>query len=257
MAPEAPLRIYLAGNVCLERGTVLVTARRFPGRQGRLAFALLAAERGRALSREEIAEELWNGDLPRAWDTALRAIMSKLRRVLGEVGLDGSEALASAFGCYQLKLPDDAWVDLEAAADAVHLAESALRGGRHEEANGWALVANAVARRPFLPGEESPWAARRRAELRDIRVRALECRAATAIERTLYPLAIRDAEEVVALEPFRETAYQLLMRAHAGAGNPAEALRVYERCRALLADELGTDPSADTQAVYVDILRSK
>lgn len=254
---EGPLRIYLAGNVCLERGAVLVPERRFPGRQGRLAFALLAAERGRALSREEIAEELWSGELPRAWDTALRAIMSKLRGVLGEVGLDGSRTLESAFGCYQLKLPGNAWVDLEAAADAVHLAESALRAGRHQEANGWALVANAVARRPFLPGEEGPWVARRRAELRDIRVRALECRAATAIERGLFPLAVRDADEVVELEPFRETAYQLLMRAHAGAGNPAQALRVYDRCRSLLADELGTDPSADTQAIHLDILRSK
>jgi DNA-binding SARP family transcriptional activator len=56
--------------------------------------------------------------------------------------------------------------------------------------------------------------------------------------------------------PFRETGYQLLMRAHAAVGNRAEALRVYERCRSLLSEELGVPPSSQTEAVYLDILRS-
>jgi DNA-binding SARP family transcriptional activator len=242
--------------VCLERGAVLVPESRLPARQGRLAFAMLAAERGRTVSTEELAEELWSGDPPRAWGPALRAIMSKVRGVLSEVGLDGSDALASAFGCYQLRLPVDAWVDVEAAAEAVHRAEGALRAGNPVEANGWALVASSVSRRPFLVGEEGPWATRRRAALRDIRVRSLECRAEILVGKGDYTLAVGDAGEVVALEPFRETGYQLLMRAHAGAGNPAEALRVYERCRALLAYELGASPSAPTEALYLEILRS-
>ena len=40
------------------------------------------------------------------------------------------------------------------------------------------------------------------------------------------------------------------------AGNPAEALRVYERCRRFLADELGAYPSPESKAVYLEILRS-
>jgi DNA-binding SARP family transcriptional activator len=39
-------------------------------------------------------------------------------------------------------------------------------------------------------------------------------------------------------------------------GNRAEALRVYECCRNLLSDELGVPPSPQTEAVYLDILRS-
>jgi DNA-binding SARP family transcriptional activator len=46
---------------------------------------------------------------------------------------------------------------------------------------------------------------------------------------------------MVRLEPFRETAYQLLMKTHAAAGDRAEALRVYARCREVLRDELGVD----------------
>jgi len=46
------------------------------------------------------------------------------------------------------------------------------------------------------------------------------------------------------------------MRAYAAAGNRAEALRVYERCRKLIAKELGADPSPETQAVHLKLLRS-
>jgi len=67
---------------------------------------------------------------------------------------------------------------------------------------------------------------------------------------------VKHAKETVAIEPFRETSYQLLMQAHAAVGNRAEALRVYERCRNLLSEELGVSPSPQTEAVYLDILRS-
>jgi streptogramin lyase len=46
------------------------------------------------------------------------------------------------------------------------------------------------------------------------------------------------------------------MEAHAAAGNPAESLRVYERCRRFLGEELGAYPSAGTEAVYLEILRT-
>jgi SARP family transcriptional regulator, regulator of embCAB operon len=58
----------------------------------------------------------------------------------------------------------------------------------------------------------------------------------------------------VAVRPFRETAWQLLMRAHAAAGNTAEALRAYERCRNLIAEELGVPPSPETQAVHSELI---
>jgi DNA-binding SARP family transcriptional activator len=46
------------------------------------------------------------------------------------------------------------------------------------------------------------------------------------------------------------------MQAHAAAGNRAEALRVYQRCRELLAEELGVDPSQETETVYVGMLQA-
>jgi len=46
------------------------------------------------------------------------------------------------------------------------------------------------------------------------------------------------------------------MRAHAAAGNRAEALRAYDRCRTLLAEELGVSPSPALDQLYEAVLTS-
>jgi DNA-binding SARP family transcriptional activator len=252
-----PLRIYLTGRVLVEEsGTVLLDERSLMGRQGRLVFAYLVGEHLRAVSRDELAEELWLDAVPPpSWERSLSALISKLRALLASAGIPGV-ALTGSFGHYQLLLPADVWIDLEAASEAIDRAESALRGDKPREAWGWAQVAYQISRRSFLMGEEGPWVTLKRSELREVLVRAHECLSEPSTWHTEPEYAVRHAKEAVAIEPFRETSYQLLMRAHAAVGNRAEALRVYERCRSLLSEELGVPPSPQTEAVYLEILRS-
>ncbi len=228
----------------------------FPGQQGRLAFAYLVCERSRPVSRAELAEVLWPASLAPSWDTALSAIVSKLRTLCGKAGLDGSAVLTSSAGCYQLRLPGAVWLDLEAAAEGIHDAEVALRADDPRGAYGPSAIAHHIARRPLFAGDEGPWVEARRDKLRGILVRALECRAEVYLWNREFTLAVEAAKDVVALEPFRETGYQLLMRGHAAAGNAAEGLWTYERCRKLLSEELGVDPSRQTKAIHEEILRA-
>ncbi len=105
-----PLRIYLTNRVLIEeRGTVLLDERRLMGRQGRLAFAYLVGEHLRAVSRDELAEELWLGTLPPSWKRSLNTIISKLRALLASVGIP-DVALSGSFGRYQILLPVDTWM---------------------------------------------------------------------------------------------------------------------------------------------------
>lgn len=57
------------------------------------------------------------------------------------------------------------------------------------------------------------------------------------------------AQQQVQLEPWREEAHQQLMRVLVASGQRSAALAQYEICKRLLADELGVEPSAATQAL--------
>jgi YVTN family beta-propeller protein len=249
------LRVFLAGRVAVERDGAAIGEERFPGRQGRLLFAYLVAEQGRPVPRDELAEALWGEAPPATWEKALTVLVSKLRGLLAESGLDGAKVLTSAFGCYRLDLPEGTWVDVIAANDAVAEAEAALAADDLEHAEAVATQGASLARPLFLSGEEGDWVDAKRRELSDILRRALSCLAEACL-RSGDEAAAKWAEEAIALEPYRETGYRHLMAAHAAAGNRAEALRVYEQCRQLLATELGAYPSPETESIYRELLEA-
>jgi YVTN family beta-propeller protein len=250
------LRISLVGGVAVQGDGVVLGEDRFPGRQGRLLFAYLVLEQARPVPRDELAEVLWGEDPPATWDKALTVLASKLRALLTELGSGGAITLTGAFGCYRLGLPEGTWVDVLAAASAAQEAERALAADDLERAKAAAMRSASLAREPFLPGEEGSWVAERRRELADVRSRALGCLADASLGLGDASAAARWAEEAIALEPFRETGYRRLMEAHSAAGNRAEALRVYERCRRLLAEELGAYPSPETETIYRRLLQA-
>lgn len=248
-------RIYLTGTVAIEYGEQLIRERDFPGRQGRTAFVYLALHRHRTIHRHELLTAIWPDGETSQGEAGLDPIMSKLRGVLRTGFHPAPAGVEVIAGTMALQLPATTWVDIEAAANALDEAEGALR--RNDSA-AWGLANTAVVitRRPFLPNAEAPWIESQRSVLRAMQLRALQCLVTVSASNHEPLLAIQHASEMVQLEPFRETAYQLLMRMHAAAGDRAEALRVFARCRRLLRDELGVSPSPQTEAVYLEILKA-
>src|SRR5438094_2042784 len=155
------LRIYLTGDLCLSKDGRLLRAGRLPGRQGRRLFVYLALERSRPVTRDELVESLWPQQRPTAFDVALSAMVSKLRSLLAELGLD-RRTLTAASGCYRLELPAGSWIDIEAANESVHMAEAALLAGETHAGYGPAVVACAILHRPAPPGEGGIWIGTRR-----------------------------------------------------------------------------------------------
>ena len=250
LAPAPPTRIQLCGPTVIERAGERLEGR-LPGRQGRLLFAYLVLNRHRLTSRDELVEALWPHELPSASEAGLNALISKLRKVLGPEVIDGRSSL-------RLRLGEDCPVDVEAATEAVHRAESRVALGEWKRAWGPSLVALFVAEREFLPGEHAAWIDEERRHLKEVRIRALEAYAAAALGTggTELLAAVRAGRQLVSLVPLRESGYRLLMQALASQGNVAEALLVYANLREVLRDELGVSPCATTQAVYHQLLRA-
>jgi DNA-binding SARP family transcriptional activator len=86
------IRIYLTSEVRVEHGEVLLGERDWPGRQGRVVLAMLAAERDRPIARDVLADELWGDQPPEAFDKALMAVVSKLRAALRAIGVVDPQA---------------------------------------------------------------------------------------------------------------------------------------------------------------------
>lgn len=256
-AQTGRLRFYLAGPLCVEWGARVLADRDLPGRQARLLLAHLVLERARPVPREVLAELLWPGDTPPSWETSLKALLSKLRSACAGLARDGGAGLLvrSQFGCYQLQLPHEAWVDVEAARAACDEGEGALRRGDDGAAWGAFNVTVAVARRGFLPGESSAWAEERRRELQRLLVRGLEGYGEVCLRIGQPTLAVETAHEATCLDPLREPSWRLLLRAHEASGNRPEAVSAFHRLRKQLRDELGVSPSAETEAVFTRILR--
>jgi DNA-binding SARP family transcriptional activator len=220
-----------------------------PGRQGRLAFAYLTLNRHRVITRSALVDAIWPVEPPALVDTALSALISKLRKALGP------DVVAGGRGDVRLALPD-AWVDIEAASEAIHRAEGAVGRGAWAEVWGPGRVALHVVRREFLPGESAAWIEDERRVLEEIELRALESIARSSLELGPNELesAVRSGRDLVRLAPHRESGYRMLMRALAAEGNDAEALGVYERLRVRLREDLGVAPSAPTQQLYRTLL---
>jgi len=248
------IRVYLAGEVCVEEAGHLLHERLLPGPQGRHLLAFLAAEHARAVGHDELVEELWGSSPPRAWATSLKALASRIRAALTAAGFDGSRLVAGAPGVYRFRLPDHGWVDLDAARAATHDAETLLAAGDLDGAAREAFVARLITARPLLPGQTGPWLEHCRRRLADLRLRSLECSARMHIAGGAPAPAVRDAELALEAAPLREPAWRLLMDAHAAAGDTASALDAFARCRHTLREALGVGPSPVTRERHSALL---
>ena len=242
-----PVRIQICGSLVVECDGQRLD-RFLPGRQGRLLFTYLVVNRHRQVPRDELAEALWREPDPAAVDARLNPLLSKLRRAFGAQSIAGRATL-------RLWLPT-AWVDLEAAVEAIHRAESSIVQQDWGRAWAPALTALLVAERDFLPGEDAPWIDETRHQLTDVRLRALECYAAAGLGLggTEAAAAVRAGRQLIRLAPVRESGYRHLMQALAAQGNLAEALEVYGQLSDCLRDQLGVSPSPATRELYQRLL---
>jgi DNA-binding SARP family transcriptional activator len=241
-------RIQLCGRLVVRLAGTRIE-NRLPGAKGRLLFGYLVLSRARRMTREQLLTAVYGEEASPEQTSSLSVLLSKLRAVVGSEVLTGRSEI-------DLVLARDAFVDVEAAFEGIHRAETHVARGEWAEAWGPAGVAYHVASRPLLQGHDIPWLDEWRRRLEDVRLRGLECLATARLELGGPALiqAEGSARQLIELAPFRENGHRILMEALERQGNVAEALRAYEQLRALLRDELGVEPSTHVQRVYRRLL---
>ena len=215
------------------------------GARLRALLVLLALDPGHVVTTDRLVDGVWGDEPPAEAVNALQALVSRLRRT----GL----TVESRPTGYRLALdPDDVDVHrferLATHGRATLAADPATAGTVLREALGlW--------RGPALADAAgAPFAQAPVARLTELRLAATGDRIEAELGNGADP--VPELESLVAEHPLRERFAGLLMRALAGAGRTADALAVFARTRAALAEELGADPSAELSALHVELLRA-
>jgi adenylate cyclase len=68
---------------------------------------------------------------------------------------------------------------------------------------------------------------------------------------------VETAARLLTLDPLREAAHRILMRAYAAQGRHASALKQFETCRDILKRELGVEPELKTVALYRELRKQR
>lgn len=90
---------------------------------------------------------------------------------------------------------------------------------------------------------DDDWMLMEREQFHQLRLHALEAMCERFVAAGRYGEAVDTGLAAVRAEPLRESAHQVVIKAHLGAGNRWEAIRQYEQCRLLLLKELALEPS--------------
>ena len=243
------MRIEVLGTVRALRDDGEPIALRGPRHREVLARLIVAD--GRMVTIDALVDDLWTDPPPGAVG-ALRTFVAALRRALEpERPPRSSPRLLVTEGAgYALRLPREA-VDARYFEDAVAAArqrssaavtdlEAALTSWRGP---GYADLA------------DHPWLAAERARLEDLRLEAVELRAALLLDAGRGQELVAELTAHVSEHPWREPAWALLARALYRAGRQVDALTALRRGRAMLIDQLGIDPAPDMRRLETQILR--
>ncbi len=243
--------VELLGPVSVRNGDGLVSGNALGGRRGRVVLVALALS-DQPVPAERLAAMVWSDDPPPTWPVALRGLVSAIRQAASAIDLGEQRLIETTPSGYTLAaavrvdLKDDSirtaehLVDEDRFAAALHLVEPAtLREGA-----------------ALLPGEDLPWLVPYREHVNETRLRALEITVEAAGRSGDDFRATSAARQAVALAPLEERAHRALIKALDRAGDRAAAVSAYERCRFLLADQLGVDPTRETVDVYLAALGS-
>jgi predicted ATPase/DNA-binding SARP family transcriptional activator len=220
-----------------------------PGARLRGLLIALALEPGHVVPKATLVDWIWGERPPSDAANALQRLVSRLRKALPEVLVEG---LTDG---YRLTVEPDAVdaVRFERLVGQARIDEDPRRVRLLREA--LALWRGAAMQDVGLQDSAAFDAAVTRLER--LRLSAMEDRFDAEISRGHGVELVAELTDLVAAHPVRERLVAALMRALVAAGRNTDALFVYQRTREALADALGVDPSPELSALHVALLRGE
>lgn len=252
--PKAAVRLFGGMQVVTPTGSV--TDKDWRKRKARLLFALLVLRRGQDMPREQIFEHFWpEMDEERA-KSNFYVTWSIMKRALSVgTGGKGPCPYVEHVGGVCRVVPSSVSSDFAEFEDALIAMRKADRAGDASLALAAAERIVEQYRGELLPGElYDEW-------LGPIRDRCRQDYGDAMLRASQLTYEAGDPEKALHLvraglgqDPWREDLYQAALRYLIHTGQRSGAIETYVACKSKLAEDLGLDPSTETQRLYDQIL---
>ncbi|NTU85973.1 MAG: response regulator receiver protein [Chloroflexales bacterium] len=247
------LHITLFGSMRISRGA---SERELPiARSGKALLAYLLLQRHRMVSRELLSELFWQTQTRSQARSCLSTTLWRLRDVLEPKGVErGTYVISTSSGELSFNWQSEHWLDIAAFQSRAErfLAqppEALDSAGARQMTQSLGLYSS-----DLLEGIYDDWALRERERLRALHSACLARLMAYYRDQGAYEQSLEFGRQILYADPLREEIHRELMRLYVAAGQRAAAVRQYESCRAILAEELAIAPMEETQTLYRQIV---
>ncbi|WP_181442648.1 AfsR/SARP family transcriptional regulator [Streptomyces tateyamensis] len=243
------MRYGVLGSFEVSSGDERVVVGR-PRRLALLGYLLLNANR--FVSTEQVVDALWGERPPASARGQVHTALSELRKVLGACGGD---PLSSRSGAYRLAVGESAF-DVTVFRRFVGQARGRFGAGDPQSAARLVREGLALWRGEALTGVEAAFAGPVRVRLEEERFAAHELLADADLALGRHHQLVPELTALLDAFPTREGVAERLMLALFRSDRPGDALAVFARVRARLAQELGIDPGEGLRTLQQQILNA-
>ena len=223
-------------------------------------FQFFITMRRQYVHKEQIMDRLWPDLDIEKGDRDFKVALNSINRALEPEREPRSEPLfVRRYGlAYGLDF-ENVWLDTEAMELLISAGNQAMLGPTPTPDFAIACYEAAVQlyHGDYLPERRyEDWTSAERERLQLLALNTMTTLAELLLQK--MPLeSIRLTQRVLSIDPVWEDAYRIQMRAFAAQRNRPMALRTYQRCREVLAEEFGVDPLPETSELYDQILNDE
>lgn len=245
--PGYGLAIRTLGRFDIWRGKNMTNPREWQREKARQLFQFFISQKGKWFTREQLADRLWPDLDPDAAAQNLKVALNALNRTLEPTRETGQlpffitrrDTLYGVNPAAHISLDVDDFLQLstsekiEDLQDAVAVYQGDYLGENYAES----------------------WASALQQTLRDTYIQTSLRLARLLFESDRWDESMRVCHDMLSTDPCNESVFQLLMHSQAARGNRAAVQSIYQRCCAILREDLDVDPSPDTTALYKQLTK--
>ncbi len=246
------LHICLFGRVRVSRGKDQPEIKLAPSEQTLLAYLLL--QPGRFHPRAVLSDLAW-GDRPESQArSCLNTALWRLRRTL-ETGVEerGAYLVSRPAGEVGFNWESDHWLDVATFEQTANRILALPAGAMKQEHAQQIEHILALYDGELLEGFYDDWALRERDRLRTSYLNCIARLMSFNDGQGDYERALHFGQMLLNHDPLREDIHRQMMRLYVANGQRALAMRQYEICQRVLAEEMGIPPMEETQRLAADI----